>query len=190
MNNFDYNDISPYSPFEPLHRYKHFHVSRYCTILYGISLHTSTPTSGEHCSLVICFSNALICVHTTLELISNSTWCNLTENWRILMLLTKIYTSSTLQHNKLSNMTKIEAFFLFLIFTWRVIFILCCTYSVARLKLLTRFCWTNAVQQVKRKSQRSCFYVTFFSSVQHDTTNVLGNFRLQLCTQTEMLMAM
>jgi len=79
MNNFD-NDISPYSPSETLHRYKHFNVSRYCMILYGISLHTFTPTSGEHCSLVIRFSNALIRVHTTLEVISNSTWCNMTEN--------------------------------------------------------------------------------------------------------------
>jgi len=32
-------------------------------------------------------------------------------------------------------------------------------------------------------------YVTIFSSV-HGTTNVPGNFRLQLCTHTEMLMAM
>ena len=50
-------------------------------------------------TLLLRFSRALIRVHSTLEVISNNTSCNMPENSRILMSLTKIYATSTLQNN-------------------------------------------------------------------------------------------
>jgi len=60
---------------------------------------------------------------------------------------------------------------------------------------MTRFCCFVGQMLYKRlgvNHNDGVIYVTFFSSVQHDTPNVrvLGNFRLQLCTHTEMLTAM
>jgi hypothetical protein len=62
----------------------------------------------------------------------------------------------------------------------------------AKTYLPTWFCFIGHMlyNRLGVNNSECVIYVNFFSSVQHDKTNLLGNFRLQLCTHIEMFILM